>query len=141
MSDESKIVKNRLNVFVPFSVMEVIKRTVEMRIGDGRTGVSNQSVALELLDIGARVQKKKLDAMERGESLFENKLEDQLAFIAHNVVRANQKIERLIRIYTAHQEVDRDLLVEILKNTPLKEKEVKFLKLLFVELEGYDYEG
>ncbi|MGX2956912.1 relaxosome protein TraM [Ursidibacter arcticus] len=140
MGDESKIVRNRLNVYVPFSVMEVIKRTVEMRICDGRTNVSNQSVALELMDIGARVQTKKLDAMERGESLHQNKLEEQLSFIAHNVVRANQKVERLIKIYGEHQNVERELLVRIIEHTPLKDREVSYLKSLFAGLENYDYE-
>lgn len=131
---------NRLTIVVPFSVMEIIKRTEEMRLGDGRRNVSKSSIAIELLDIGARIQKSKLDAMERGESLYQNKLEDQLSFIAHNVVRANQKMDRFIKIYTEHQGVDRELLLRIIEHTPLKEREVSYLKSLFSVLDNYDYE-
>lgn len=131
---------SRLSINIPFSIQEVIKRIEEMRVGDGRTYTSKAAIAVELMDIGARVQTKKLDAMERGESLYQNQLEEQLSFIAHNVVRANQKVERLIKIYTEHQNVDRDLLVKIIEHTPLKEREVHYLKLLFASLENYDYE-
>lgn len=132
--------RNRLNVFVPFSIMEVIKRIEEQRVGDGRTNVSKQSIAVELLDIGARIEKRKLDAMEKGESLYQNRLEDQLAFIAHTVVRTNQKFDRFFKLYQKVQDIDTNTLLDIIERTPLKEKEVKFLKELFSVLEGYDYE-
>lgn len=137
---EEVLVKSRLNIFVPFSVMEVIKRIEEQRIGDGRTNVTKTSIAIELLDIGARIEKRKLDAMEKGESLYQNRLEDQLAFIAHTVVRTNQKFDRFFKLYQKVQDIDKDTLLDIIERTPLKEKEVKFLKELFSVLEGYDYE-
>ena len=120
--------------------MEVIKRIEEQRIGDGRTNVTKTSIAIELLDIGARIEKRKLDAMEKGESLYQNRLDDQLAFIAHTVVRTNQKFDRFFKLYQKVQDIDTDTLLDIIERTPLKEKEVKFLKELFSVLEGYDYE-
>ena len=137
---EEVLVKSRLNIFVPFSVMEVIKRIEEQRIGDGRTNVTKTSIAIELLDIGARIEKRKLDAMEKGESLYQNRLDDQLAFIAHTLVRTNQKFDRFFKLYQKVQDIDTDTLLDIIERTPLKDKEVKFLKELFSVLEGYDYE-
>lgn len=139
MYDEA-IIKPRMTIPIPFSVMEVIKRIEEQRIGDGRTNVTKTSIAIELLDIGARIEKRKLDAMEKGESLYQNRLDDQLAFIAHTVVRTNQKFDRFFKLYQKVQDIDTDVLLEIIERTPLKEKEVKFLKELFAALEGYDYE-
>lgn len=138
--EDNKVVRNRLNVYVPFSIMEVIKRIEEHRIGDGRTNTSKQSIALELMDIGARIEKKKLDAMERGESLYQNKLEDQLSFIAHNIIRTNQKFDRFFKVFVESQGIDKQLIMEVIERTPLKEKEVNFLKTLFSALEGYDYD-
>lgn len=133
--------KARMTITVPFSVLDVIKRIEEHRLNDGRTNVTKTSIAIDLLDIGARVEKRKLEAIEKGENLYQNRLEDQLAFIAHTAVRTNQKFDRFFRLYQKLQSIDNSIMQEIIQRTPLKDKEKKYLKELFSILEGYDLES
>ena len=53
-NDES----NRVSVRIPYSVLEVIERIMENRINDGESNVTRHSVAVELLKLGARIEKK-----------------------------------------------------------------------------------
>ena len=133
--------KARMTITVPSSVLDVIKRIEEHRLNDGRTNVTKTSIAIDLLDIGARVEKRKLEAIEKGENLYQNRLEDQLAFIAHTAVRTNQKFDRFFRLYQKLQSIDTSIMQEIIQRTPLKDKEKKYLKELFSILEGYNLEG
>ena len=49
---------NRITVRVPFSVLEVIDRIVLNKVNDGEANATRSSVALELLKLGARIEKK-----------------------------------------------------------------------------------
>ena len=132
------IKKARMTITVPFSVLDLIKRIEQHRLNDGRTNVTKTSIAIDLLDIGARIEKRKLDAIEKGENLYSNRLEDQLAFIAHTAVRTNQKFDRFFKLYQQLQSIDNSIMQDIIQRTPLKEKEKKYLKELFCILEGYN---
>lgn len=130
--------KARMTITVPFSVLDLIKRIEQHRLNDGRTNVTKTSIAIDLLDVGARIEKRKLDAIEKGESIYQNRLDEQLAFIAHTAVRTNQKFDRFFKLYQKVQDIDTDVLLEIIERTPLKEKEKKYLKELFCILEEYN---
>jgi hypothetical protein len=137
MADEA-MKKARMTITVPFSVLDLIKRIEQHRLNDGRTNVTKTSIAIDLLDVGARIEKRKLDAIEKGESIYQNRLDEQLAFIAHTAVRTNQKFDRFFKLYQKVQDIDTDVLLEIIERTPLKEKEKKYLKELFCILEEYN---
>lgn len=129
------ISQNKLTVIVPFSVMEVIKKIHDHRIGDRETSVTKTSIAVELLKLGARIEKKKLDRLEKGESEYDNRLEEQLSFIARNVLRTQLKIDSFFSIYSELQNVSPDLIDRILAETKLSEKERALLQRLFVPLD------
>ena len=91
---------NRVTVRVPFSVLEIIDRIILNRVNDGEANVTRSSVALELLKLGARIEKKKLDNIESGSNPFDNRLEEQLSFIANTIVKNGVLNERFLNIIT-----------------------------------------
>lgn len=125
---------NRLTIIVPFSILEIIDRIVSHRSGDGERNVSRTSVAVGLLKIGARVEKKKLDNIESGANPFDSRLEEQLSFIANIVTRSEIQIKRFFNLYAELQNVDANLFNRIIEETKLTDKEVALLKRLFVDL-------
>ena len=91
---------NRVTVRVPFSVLEIIDRIILNRVNDGEANVTRSSVALELLKLGARIEKKKLDNIESGSNPFDNRLEEQLSFIANKIVSNGVLSERFLTTIT-----------------------------------------
>jgi hypothetical protein len=50
---------NRVSIRIPFSVLEIIERIMENRINDGEANVTRHAVAVELLKLGAKIEKQK----------------------------------------------------------------------------------
>ena len=126
---------NRLTVRIPYSVLEIIDRIVSNRLGDGETSVSRSSVAVELLKLGARIEKKKLDNIESGANSFDNRLEEQLAFIANSVIKTSVQVERFFSVFSELNSISPNLLNRIVSEVKLSEREKTLIKRLFVDVE------
>lgn len=126
---------NRMTVRVPFSVLEIIDRILSNRIGDGETSVTRNTIAVELLKLGARIEKKKLDNIESGANSFDSRIESQLSFIANSVIKTSLQVERFFSIFYELNQVSPDLMSKIARDIKLSDKEKELLKRLFVEVE------
>lgn len=130
--EHSNTLINRVTIRVPFSVLEIIDRILSNRIGDGEANATRSSIALELLKLGARIEKKKLDNIESGGNPFDSRLEEQLSFIANSVIKTSVQVERFFSIFSELNAVSPDLLNRIVNEVRLSEKEKMLLKRLFI---------
>lgn len=126
---------NRLTVRIPYSVLEIIDRIVLNRLGDGETSVSRSSVSVELLKLGARIEKKKLDNIESGTNPFDNRLEEQLSFIANSVIKTSIQVERFFSVFSELNSISPNLINRIVSEVKLSEKEKTLLNRLFIDIE------
>lgn len=129
-NDES----NRVSVRIPYSVLEVIERIMENRINDGESNVTRHSVAVELLKLGARIEKKKLDNIESGSNPFDNRLEEQLSFIANTIVKNGVLNERFLNIITEFNKIPNDFAIRVAQGIKLSDEEKSLMKRLFIDL-------
>ena len=129
-NDES----NRVSVRIPYSVLEVIERIMENRINDGESNVTRHSVAVELLKLGARIEKKKLDNIESGANPFDNRLEEQLSFIANKIVRNGVLSERFLTTITEFNNIPNDFAIRVGQGIKLSDEEKRTIKRLFIDL-------
>lgn len=129
-NDES----NRVSIRIPYSVLEVIERIMENRINDGESNVTRHSVAVELLKLGARIEKKKLDNIELGANPFDNRLEEQLSFIANKIVRNGVLAERYLTAITEFNKIPNDFAMRIAQGIKLSDEEKRTIKRLFIDL-------
>ena len=104
---------NRITVRVPFSVLEVIDRIVLNKVNDGEAKATRSSVALELLKLGARIEKKKLENIESGSNSSGNRLEEQLSYIAHTIVRNGVLAERFLTTIAEFNQIPNDFAIRI----------------------------
>lgn len=125
---------NRVSVRIPYSVLEVIERIMENRINDGESNVTRHSVAVELLKLGARIEKKKLDNIESGANPFDNRLEEQLSFIANKIVKNGVLSERFLTTITEFNNIPNDFAIRIGQGIKLSDKEKSLMKRLFIDL-------
>ena len=129
-NDES----NRVSVRIPYSVLEVIERIMENRINDGESNVTRHSVAVELLKLGARIEKKKLDNIESGANPFDNRLEEQLSFIANKFVSNGVLSERFLTTITEFNNIPNDFAIRGGQGIKLSDEEKRTIKRLFIYL-------
>jgi hypothetical protein len=129
-NDES----NRVSVRIPYSVLEVIERIMENRINDGESNVTRHSVAVELLKLGARIEKKKLDNIESGANPFDNRLEEQLSFIANKIVSNGVLSERFLTTITEFNNIPNDFAIRVGQGIKLSDEEKRTIKRLFIDL-------
>lgn len=129
-NDES----NRVSIRIPYSVLEVIERIMENRINDGESNVTRHSVAVELLKLGARIEKKKLDNIELGANPFDNRLEEQLSFIANTIVKNGVLNERFLNIITEFNNIPDDFAIRVAEGIKLSDEEKRTIKRLFIDL-------
>lgn len=132
---EHSIGDKRLKLSIPFSVMEVIDRIVQSRVGDGEHCVSRTSVALELLKLGARIEKKKLDNIETGANPFDSRHEEQLAYIARKVADIGVKQRKLLNLIATANDLDADFIKRVSQNVTMSDEDKTALSRLFVEIE------
>lgn len=125
---------NRVTVRVPFSVLEIIDRIILNRVNDGEANVTRSSVALELLKLGARIEKKKLDNIESGSNPFDNRLEEQLSFIANTIVKNGVLNERFLNIITEFNNIPNDFAIRVAQGIKLSDEEKGLMKRLFIDL-------
>lgn len=125
---------NRVTVRVPFSVLEIIDRIILNRVNDGEANVTRSSVALELLKLGARIEKKKLDNIESGSNPFDNRLEEQLSFIANTIVKNGVLSERFLNIITEFNNIPNDFAIRVAQGIKLSDEEKSLMKRLFIDL-------
>lgn len=130
----SEILSDKVTIRVPFSILEIIDRIVQSRVGDNETNVTRTSVALEMLKIGARVKKKEIDNIETGANPFDNRSEEQLSFIAHKVAKMDLSLRRLNSVISHHFEVDKDLIERVKNGVELSNAELTVIKRLFIEI-------
>lgn len=131
----STIGKNgKVTINIPFSVLEVIDRIIEHRIGDNETSVSRTSVSLELLKLGARIEKKKLDNIETGANPFDSRHEEQLAYIARKIADVELKQRKLLRIIAKATDIDADFVKRVSDSVTMNDKDKTVLTRLFVEI-------
>lgn len=125
---------NRVTVRVPFSVLEIIDRIILNRVNDGEANVTRSSVALELLKLGARIEKKKIDNIESGSNPFDNRLEEQLSFIANTIVKNGVLNERFLNIITEFNKIPNDFAIRVAQGIKLSDEEKSLMKRLFIDL-------
>lgn len=126
---------NRITVRVPFSVLEVIDRIVLNKVNDGEANATRSSVALELLKLGARIEKKKLENTESGSNSSGNRLEEQLSYIAHTIVRNGVLAERFLNIIAEFNQIPNDFAMRVAQGIRLSDEEKKELKRLFINMD------
>lgn len=126
---------NRITVRVPFSVLEIIDRIVLNKVNDGEANATRSSVALELLKLGARIEKKKLENIESGSNSSDNRLEEQLSYIAHTIVRNGVLAERFLNIIAEFNQIPNDFAVRVAQGIRLSDEEKKELKRLFINMD------
>lgn len=126
---------NRITVRVPFSVLEVIDRIVLNKVNDGEVNATRSSVALELLKLGSRIEKKKLENIESGSNSSGNRLEEQLSYIAHTIVRNGVLAERFLTTIAEFNQIPNDFAIRIAQGIRLSDEEKKELKRLFINMD------
>ena len=126
---------NRITVRVTFSVLEVIDRIVLNKVNDGEANATRSSVALELLKLGARIEKKKLENIESGSNSSGNRLEEQLSYIAHTIVRNGVLAERFLTAIAEFNQIPNDFAIRIAQGIKLSDEEKKELKRLFINMD------
>lgn len=126
---------NRVTIRIPYSVIEIIDRIISTRLEDGENNISRTSIAVELIKLGARIEKKKLDNIESGANPFDSRIESQLSFIANSVIKTSVQVERFFSIFSELNQISPDLMSRIAANVKLLDKEKELLKRLFVEVE------
>ena len=126
---------NRITVRVPFSVLEVIDRIVLNKVNDGEANATRSSVALELLKLGARIEKKKLENIESGSNSSGNRLEEQLSYIAHTIVRNGVLAERFLTTIAEFNQIPNDFAMRVAQGIRLSDEEKKELKRLFINMD------
>lgn len=126
---------NRITVRVPFSVLEVIDRIVLNKVNDGEANATRSSVALELLKLGTRIEKKKLENIESGSNSSGNRLEEQLSYIAHTIVRNGVLAERFLTTIAEFNQIPNDFAIRIAQGIRLSDEEKKELKRLFINMD------
>ena len=126
---------NRITVRVPFSVLEVIDRIVLNKVNDGEANATRSSVALELLKLGARIEKKKLENIESGSNSSGNRLEEQLSYIAHTIVRNGVLAERFLTTIAEFNQIPNDFAIRLAQGIRLSDEEKKELKRLFINMD------
>ena len=126
---------NRITVRVPFSVLEVIDRIVLNKVNDGEANATRSRVALELLKLGARIEKKKLENIESGSNSSGNRLEEQLSYIAHTIVRNGVLAERFLTTIAEFNQIPNDFAIRIAQGIRLSDEEKKELKRLFINMD------
>lgn len=126
---------NRVTIRIPYSVIEIIDRIISTRLEDGENNISRTSIAVELIKLGARIEKKKLDNIESGANPFDSRIESQLSFIANSVIKTSVQVERFFSIFSELNQISTDLMSRIAANVKLSDKEKELLKRLFVEVE------
>jgi hypothetical protein len=126
---------NRVTIRIPYSVIEIIDRIISTRLEDGENNISRTSIAVELIKLGARIEKKKLDNIESGANPFDSRIESQLSFIANSVIKTSVQVERFFSIFSELNQISPDLMSRIAANVKLSDKEKELLKRLFVEVE------
>ena len=126
---------NRITVRVPFSVLEIIDRIVLNKVNDGEANATRSSVALELLKLGARIEKKKLENIESGSNSSGNRLEEQLSYIAHTIVRNGVLAERFLTTIAEFNQIPNDFAIRIAQGIRLSDEEKKELKRLFINMD------
>ena len=126
---------NRITVRVPFSVLEFIDQIVLNKVNDGEANATRSSVALELLKLGARIEKKKLENIESGSNSSGNRLEEQLSYIAHTIVRNGVLAERFLTTIAEFNQIPNDFAIRIAQGIRLSDEEKKELKRLFINMD------
>lgn len=126
---------NRVSIRIPFSVLEIIERIMEIRINDGEANVTRHAVAVELLKLGAKIEKRKLDNIDAGANPFDSRIESQLSFIANSIVKTSVQVDRFFSIFYELNQVSPDLMSRIAAEVKLTDKEKELLKRLFVEVQ------
>ncbi len=126
---------NRVTIRIPYSVLEIIDRIISTRLEDGENNISRTSIAVELIKLGARIEKKKLDNIESGANPFDSRIESQLSFIANSILKTSLQVERFFSIFYELNQISPDLMSRIATEVKLLDKEKELLKRLFVEVE------
>lgn len=126
---------NRVTIRIPYSVIEIIDRIISTRLEDGENNISRTSIAVELIKLGARIEKKKLDNIESGANPFDSRIESQLSFIANSILKTSLQVERFFSIFYELNQISPDLMSRIASSVKLSDKEKELLKRLFVEVE------
>lgn len=107
MPEEQKSRTNRVNLTIPYSVLEVIDRHVSAKLEDGesRETANRSAFVMEIFKLGLRVyenRKKKDDG--------DVSLNDQLKFIGRNVLITSFLAEALYHINK--ETVDKDKIIK-----------------------------
>lgn len=126
---------NRVTIRIPYSVLEIIDRIISTRLEDGENNISRTSIAVELIKLGARIEKKKLDNIESGANPFDSRIESQLSFIANSILKTSLQVERFFSIFYELNQISPDLMSRIATEIKLSDEEKKLLKRLFVEVQ------
>lgn len=126
---------NRVTIRIPYSVLEIIDRIISTRLEDGENNISRTSIAVELIKLGARIEKKKLDNIESGANPFDSRIESQLSFIANSILKTSLQVERFFSIFYELNQISPDLMSRIATEIKLSDEEKELLKRLFVEVE------
>lgn len=129
-----QVESNRVTIRIPYSVLEIIDRIISKRLEDGENNISRTSIAVELIKLGARIEKKKLDNIESGANPFDNRLEEQLSFIANKIVSNGVLSERFLTTITEFNNIPNDFAIRIGQGIKLSDKEKSLMKRLFIDL-------
>lgn len=129
-----QVESNRVTIRIPYSVLEIIDRIISKRLEDGENNISRTSIAVELIKLGARIEKKKLDNIESGANPFDNRLEEQLSFIANKIVKNGVLSERFLTTITEFNNIPNDFAIRIGQGIKLSDKEKSLMKRLFIDL-------
>ena len=129
-----QVESNRVTIRIPYSVLEIIDRIISKRLEDGENNISRTSIAVELIKLGAKIEKKKLDNIELGANPFDNRLEEQLSFIANTIVKNGVLNERFLNIITEFNNIPDDFAIRVAQGIKLSDEEKRTIKRLFIDL-------
>lgn len=129
-----QVESNRVTIRIPYSVLEIIDRIISKRLEDGENNISRTSIAVELIKLGAKIEKKKLDNIELGANPFDNRLEEQLSFIANKIVSNGVLSERFLTTITEFNNIPNDFAIRVGQGIKLSDEEKRTIKRLFIDL-------
>jgi hypothetical protein len=130
-----QVESNRVTIRIPYSVLEIIDRIILKRLEDGENNISRTSIAVDLIKLGAKIEKRKLDNIDAGANPFDSRIESQLSFIANSIVKTSVQVDRFFSIFYELNQVSPDLMSRIATEVKLTDKEKELLKRLFVEVQ------
>ncbi|TNH04037.1 hypothetical protein FHQ26_00625 [Testudinibacter sp. TR-2022] len=126
---------HKMTVTIPFSIVRVIDRIVDVRKKDGEMGVSRHSVAAEFLRLASRIKERELN--QDSDGILADKsitLDEKLRFIAGTILQTQAKTDSVFSLCEMFVKPTEQIVTQILDSNAIPHEKRERLNYLFGEL-------